>query len=201
MLSPAAQARLWDTLFNPPPESEPMDVYAVLDGAAVRQLPDMLEEENAEHASLQDVDASDPVALTRAAYVTRISRFSRVCDWLATEGWGRNWGFFAMCKAGTDFDEVLRHFRELMQVRLPDGRIVFFRFFDPRVWRPFLPSCDAPQLKQLFAQPVSYGCESEDGTAVLIDAVRNGASYRQRVELDEFAPRQPLSNVTLSSRP
>lgn len=198
MLSPAAQTRLWDTLFGPSSDGEPMDVYAVLDGATVRQLPDMLEEEDAEHASLQAVDSNDPIELTRAAYLTRVERFSRLGDWLASEGWGRSWGIFAMCRAGTDFDDVLRHFRELMQVRLPDGRIVFFRFYDPRVWRPFLPTCDATQLKQLFAEPVLYGCESEDGGAVLIDSVKNGASHRQRVDLDEFAPRQPVSNVTLS---
>jgi hypothetical protein len=201
MLSPASQARLWDTLFNPPPELEPMDVYAVLDGATVRQLPDMLEDEGAEYASLQATDSNDPIELTRASYLTRIERFSRLCDWLASEGWGRNWGFFVLCRPGTDFDDILRHFRELMQVRLPDGRIVFFRFYDPRVWRPFLPTCDAPQLKQLFAVPVGYGCESEDSAALLIDTVKNGIPSRQRIDLDEFAPRQPVSNVTLSPRP
>lgn len=177
-----------------------MDVYAVLDGASVRQLPDMLEDEEVEHASLLAVDANDPVELTRATYLARLERFSRVCDWLAGDGWGRNWGFFAMCQAGTDFDDVLRHFRELTQVRLPDGRIVFFRFFDPRVWRPFLPTCDAPQLKAFFSVPVCYGCESEDGGSLLIDTMKNGAAFRQSVSLDEFAPRQPVSNITLAPR-
>lgn len=198
MLSNASQQRLWDSLFTPPPEGEPMDVYAVLDGAGVRQLPDMLEDEDAEHAPLTAIGSTDPIEITRAAYLTKLDRYSRVTDWLATEGWGRNWGIYAMCPQGTDFDKMLQHFRELSQVGLPDGRIVLFRFYDPRVWRPFIPTCDAPQLNQLFSVPVTYGCESEDGSALLLDRVKNGIPVRQDIALDEFAQGKAVSNVTLS---
>jgi hypothetical protein len=197
MLSNTAQQRLWDSLFAPPPEGEPMDVYAVLDGAGVRQLPDLLEDEEAEHAPLTAIGSTDPVEITRASYLTKLDRFSRVTDWLATEGWGRNWGIFAMCPQGTDFDKMLQHFRELTQVGLPDGRIVHFRFFDPRVWRPFLPTCDAPQLKDLFSVPVFYACEGEDSNSLIIDRVKNGIPSRQEITLDEFAPGKSVADVTL----
>lgn len=176
-----------------------MDIFALLDGATVRQLPDYLEDEEAEHAPLLPLPSAEPEVVTRAAYLTRVERDSSVAEWLAADGWGRHWGILIACPEGTDFDDLLGHLRELAQVRLPDGRIVFFRFYDPRVWRPFATSCDSAQSKHLFSLPVAYACESEDGTALVLDRIKNGAIVRQSVPLDEFSTNQPVSGVTQSA--
>lgn len=196
MLSPAARQRLWDTLFNPPPEKEPMDVYALLDGASVRQLPDFLEDEEAQHAPLIPLASDEPEEVTRAAYLTRIEPDSTVAEWLAADGWGRHWGILIACPMGTDFDDLLGHLREFAQVRLPDGRIVFFRFYDPRVWRPFATTCDSMQMKDVFGESIIYGCESDDGTSLLLDRLKGGAVERQSILLDEFAASRSVSGVT-----
>jgi hypothetical protein len=106
--------------------------------------------------------------------------------WILREGWGRNWGMFAAVPRDTPFDAVLQHFREFLQVRVPDGRIVFFRFYDPRVQRLFLKSCDAAQAAQLFAVPVAWSCEGEQGRELLIHTARDGAVNCTAVALDSF---------------
>ncbi|HEY1083279.1 MAG TPA: DUF4123 domain-containing protein [Prosthecobacter sp.] len=199
MLSSSAKNNLWETLFTAGTEGEAQDVYALLDGATVRQLPDFLEDEEAEHKPLLPLASDEPEEVTRAAYLTRVERGSAVTEWLAADGWGRNWGIFILCPPGTDMDEVLRHLRELAQVRLPDGRIVFFRFYDPRVWRPFATTCDTAQLKHLFSLQVTYACESEDASSVLLDRLKNGAVERRSVLLDNLSSHQRLPGVTQSS--
>lgn len=195
MLSPSAKKQLWKTLFRPDPDGEPYQLYALLDGASVRQLPDYLEDEDAEHAPLLPLKTGEPEEVTRAAYLARVEPDSAVSEWLASDGWNRHWGIFICCPLGTDMDELLGHLRDLAQVRLPDGRIVFFRFYDPRVWRPFATTCDSTQLKHLFSLPVIYACESEDGTALLMDRMKNGAVERRSVFLDELASQHPLTGV------
>ncbi|MEN3942401.1 DUF4123 domain-containing protein [Prosthecobacter sp. SYSU 5D2] len=196
MLSPSAKIQLWKTLFKPDPEEDPKSLYVLLDGATVRQLPDYLEDEEADHVPLLPLTSNEPEEVTRAAYLARVLPDSTLSDWLAGDGWGKNWGIFLCCPQGTDMDALLGHLRDLAQVRLPDGRIVYFRFYDPRVWRPFSTTCDSAQLKHLFPLPITYACESEDGTAVLLDRIKNGMVDRRSILLDEFTSDQPLPGVT-----
>ena len=179
-----------DTVFAAPEHGKPPEVYAILDGAGVRRLPDLLEEENMDHACLFTGE-TDPLVLTRAPWLVRLTRDAAVTDLLLTDGWRQNWGIFAVCPAGTTFDDVLEHFRQFIQVRLPDARLVYFRFYDPRVWRPFFTTCDATQAGQLLALPGAFACESEDGTSLLVDTLRAGLPHRRTVDLYSSAPPQP----------
>jgi Domain of unknown function (DUF4123) len=185
MMSPAVQRQLEDAISAPPPSQVPGDVYAVLDGAMVRQLPDYLEDNDADFACLFP-EESDPLVLTRAPYLVRVEPGDAIFGWILQEGWGRNWGMFTAVPRDTPFEDVLDHFREFLQVRLPDGRIVFFRFYDPRVQRLFLKSCDAAQAAQLFAIPTAWSCESEDGGALLLHTSSDGAVSCQSLPLDSF---------------
>ena len=184
-MSPAVQSQLENVICAPPPANVPGDVYAILDGAVVRQLPDYLEENDANFACLFRGE-TDPLVLTRAPYLVRIKPGDPLFAWILREGWGRNWGMFAGAPHDTPFEAVLEHFREFLQVRLPDGRIVYFRFYDPRVQRLFLKSCDAAQAALLFAVPTAWGCESEDGSALLMHTVNGGAVSCLTVPLDSF---------------
>ncbi len=179
MLSPAAKEKMLGMLFTPELGEPPREVFALLDGAMVRRLPDFLEDEEAEHAPLLPLLNEEPEEITRATYLTRVTRDSPVAAWLLSDGWGAKWGIWLSAAAGTEFDDILGHLRELAQVRLPDGRIVYFRYYDPRVWRTFVPTCDAAQLDHLFSLPIVYGCESEDGRALLIDFMKDSLIQRQ----------------------
>ena len=55
-----------------------------------------------------------------------------------------------------------------------DGKPLYFRYYDPRVLRAFLPTCNADDLKVLFGPVDDYLLESEDGADVLRFAVADG---------------------------
>ncbi|HWB06990.1 MAG TPA: DUF4123 domain-containing protein [Verrucomicrobiales bacterium] len=185
MMSPAVQSQLEAVIGAPPPASVPCDAYAILDGAVVRQLPDYLDERDSPFACLLRGE-TDPLVLTRAPYLVRIAPGDEILSWILEEGWGRNWGMFTAVAPDTPFDDVLDHFRQFVQVRLPDGRVVFFRFYDPRVQRLFLPSCDAAQAGELFKLPAVWSCESEDGGSLLVHSVRDGTVNCTKIALDSF---------------
>ena len=47
-----------------------------------------------------------------------------------------------------------------------DGTPLYFRYYDPRVLRIFLPTCSAAQLKQMFGPVDAFLAESDAGDAV-----------------------------------
>lgn len=77
------------------------------------------------------------------------------------EGGGRNWGLF--CHSTLPFDALRRHFKKLLNVRLPSGQVVLFRFWDPRVFNPYVRACTPKELATLFGGVSQYLVEGEDG--------------------------------------
>jgi hypothetical protein len=77
--------------------------------------------------------------------------------------WPLPWGIFA--RGGVSLDEARTHFRRFLHVPGPGGETWYFRYYDPRVLRRYLPTCDADQLRQLLGpfrclgatNPETYG--------------------------------------------
>ncbi|WP_166802242.1 DUF4123 domain-containing protein [Microvirga pakistanensis] len=84
----------------------------------------------------------------------------------ATEGRGQSWGI--MFRAQADFGTMWRHLRKRLEVALPDGRRVLFRFYDPRVLRDYLPGCSSEELDFWFQYATTYWIEAEDGADLLV---------------------------------
>ena len=109
-----------------------------------------------------------PADLAAAApYLVRLKHESELVRWLLSAGLvGQHWGIFAVARA--NLKTMRRHFRSLLTVQLPDGKTVYFRFYDPRVLRTFLPTCDREERQVLFGPVVRYWVESEDEEPVLL---------------------------------
>jgi len=81
-------------------------------------------------------------------------------------------------------DDLRRHLRKFTMVRSPEDEAVFFRFFDPRVLRLFLPTCSSDQLEALFKGQAAWLCETEGSDALFC--------FR-RVDDDLLSTRLPLN--------
>ncbi len=64
------------------------------------------------------------------------------------ERWGKNVGILLTTSATPD--KLLRHLREIFVVKDEEGQEYFFRFYDPRVLRVYLPTCTAEETRQFF---------------------------------------------------
>lgn len=129
--------------------SEP--VFALLDAARDQTILPLLQESGVVFRSLYEGPQGESLARW-APYLVEFPAKSAFLERLLTLGWGKSWGVFFNSKA--EFLDVRKHFRHFLLCKLPDGREVYFRYYDPRVLRVFLPTATPEQMKEFFG-PVS----------------------------------------------
>ena len=150
--------------------------FAILDGASIPGLPGHLFTFRPEHACLYIGDLKPDMAEV-APYLVALDMTAPFTDWVLANGWGAHWGIFGASETG--LRELRNHFRRFLTVYDTSGKPLFFRFYDPRVLRDYLPTCTARELKSLFGPVTSYLVEDEQQDK----AVRfsfNGRSLRQQ---------------------
>ena len=94
---------------------------------------------------------------------------SWLLDAFFRHGWGESWGI--LVNSRRSFKELRRHLRRFLYVRTELGEKLYFRFYDPRVLRVFLPTCGKDQLDEIFGathgEIDSFFVEDEDPRFVL----------------------------------
>jgi len=155
-------AKLLTTLW-PSGESSATDVFAVLDGARDARISSRVDGYLDQKACLYE--GTLPRELLNAApHLLRLFRDDHFCRQLLKDGWGQSWGVFAM--APTSLTSLRRHFRKYMVVRGPNGNRFVFRWYDPRVLRAYLPTCNVEDLRTVFGPIEAFIVEGgEAGTA------------------------------------
>ncbi len=144
-------------------------LFAVVD-ASVDGLYDLIVE-TGQHACLFG-GKLDPGVVRASPHLVRLQDESKLAQAWGREGVGQNWGI--KCIADASFGDVRRHFRNLLQIELPDGQVGLFRFWDPRVWRVYLPTCSPPDLQQWFSAVDEYLCEAPNASGTLSYSMRDG---------------------------
>lgn len=144
--------------------SDYQPLYAILDGARDVRVLDLLRQSKEEYQSLYDGAEGDNLAQV-APYLVRLDKDSLVLASMIFEGWGNSWGVYLSCPE--DFQRLRTHLRRFLDVQLPDGKQVYFRFYDPRVLRLFLPTCPADETSQFFGPIKHYVIEAEQPDQLL----------------------------------
>lgn len=136
-----------------------VNVFAILDGAAIPNLLDELSELQSESVCLYRGELEPDIA-TVAPYLVQLDDESEFAEWVIEEGWGKHWGIFAQSDA--DLRTMRRHLRTLLTVYDNDGKPMLFRYYDPRVLRLYLPTCNAEELQTVFGPVSAYWLEDKD---------------------------------------
>jgi len=76
--------------------------------------------------------------------------------------------------------ELQEHFRRYLQVQDSEGKKLFFRFYDPRVLRVYLPSCTRKELFTFFG-PVRRFILDGEGPGTLEELSVDQGELRRRV--------------------
>ena len=140
-------------------------VYAILDGASAPRLPQTLEQMGVESECLFRGELDPELALV-APYLAVVQQPGHpFTDWLLQEGWGQHWGVFAISKAG--FRDLRMHLRTFLKVYGPDLTPLYFRYYDPRVLRVYLPTCNNQELQTVFGPVLRYLLEDENPATLL----------------------------------
>jgi hypothetical protein len=122
--------------------------YYLLDGARCNDALDDTLQQAPKHMSLYKGRSEENLASVAPYLIDVNTTFEQ---WILKNGWGKSWGYFL--ESELPFEAVYSHFRKFLIVENEDFTQFYFRFYDPRVIRLFLPTCDTKQL-QAFLAPV-----------------------------------------------
>jgi hypothetical protein len=113
-----------------------------------------------------------PELAAAAPYVVSLGRRSTVTRAVVGTGWRQSLGVFVRSQA--ILQDLVRHFRQFLQVRDESGRLFFFRFYDPRVLRVYLPTCTPPELRTFFGPVELFSLEGEEEDTMLELSLKGG---------------------------
>ena len=140
------------------------DVYAVLDSARDDAIYDAIMSSRLEWSCLYS--GNIPSDLARVApYVIKLKRQHFFTESLIRDGWGRSWGIFLRSSAG--LEELRKHFHSFLTVEDEDGKRLIFRYYDPRIFRLYLPTCRLNELSTVFGPVKNYMMEASDPTVLM----------------------------------
>ena len=161
MPNPQQLEKIKQLLFQSPDDRLPLSSYVILDAARNKLIyPKIM---NADVQSICLCHGEKAVELaTVAPYLVHLKKNDSFTEWLLTQGWGNSWGIFLQAPPQFKLNELQRHFRKFLTVYNDEGKPLYFRFYDPRVFRVYLPTCNARELKIIYGPIHSYHVEGED---------------------------------------
>lgn len=152
-------------------EREAAMVFAILDGAMIPDLVAALEAGNQEYFCLYR-GALEPEMAAVAPYLASLHRDAPFTGWVLSNVWGRRRGMFGGSAEGVP--ELRKHFRRLAMVSDQEGKLYYFRFYDPAVLRNYLPRVSAKEAADFFGPAQWFFVEdAEPGMAKNLFLVDN----------------------------
>lgn len=158
------------------------NVFAVLDGASVEQLPQLLWEHKPQNICLYRGEL-EPDMASVAPYLVKLEFDHRFAKLVCEKGWGKHWGIFVITPAEVDIRVLRQHFRRFLMVVSPDNKTLYFRYYDPRVLRVYLPTCKAEEIKIVFGPVSNYTIEDEDSSGLLRLSSDGGKVRTEKISL------------------
>ncbi len=169
-MNPGQRQQLQQALW-PAGQAQPLGVWAILDCARDPAIYLALLASRLEFRCLYSGKLPRELELVAPHLVELFPDNSLTARWL-DQGWGQSWGVFLKV---ADPSNLRHHLRKFLKVRDDTGRTLLFRYYDPRVLRVFLPTCNSDELQQLFG-PVNGMLAEADDAASLIEF---GIDHRQ----------------------
>ena len=102
-----------------------------------------------------------------APYLVQLEPDTLFTEWLLREGWGNSWGIFARSDVG--LREMRSHFRSFIMVEAPKGETLLFRFYDPRIFRVYLSTCNREERAFVFGPIAHYLLENGQAELMLFE--------------------------------
>ena len=144
--------------------------YAIVDAAAATHDSDEILSGlmRADCGAAVLFSGENAVAARHAApYLVRLDHHPEVETWLLEKGWGNGWGILLTSEA--DSQALWSHLRRFFCVQAPNGRALYFRFYDPVVLREFLPLLDDVEARAFFGPVCRFMVEASGGEPLVFD--------------------------------
>lgn len=133
------------------------ELYAILDSCDAPLVVKKFMELGTERAASLYQGTAQQELWEIAPYLMRLD--VSTLDWIVSTLAKDPWGILVQSKS--PLDQLRKHFRHFLYVLAPAGQQWYFRFYDPRVLRIFLPTCREEQLAFLSGPVLSLGVLDE----------------------------------------
>lgn len=158
-------------------------IHLLLDAARVGEAMTPAKTLNPDHLSLYK-GRSEEALVDFAPYLFNFAGQTDFADWFFANGWGQSWGLFIDSVAPGP--AVYQHLRQFLMIQTDAGKALYFRFYDPRVLRLFLPTCTPAQLQSLFGPIRCFMLEDEAPDTGLYFWLEAGTLQTGRVSRSEL---------------
>jgi len=133
-------------------------LYSVLDACDQPSVPVKIQELGDDKAVSLFKGSAQEDYWAVAPYLARVD--VALLRWMYEQLWESPWGIFIF--AQVPLLDLHDHLRRFLVVTLPDEKIWFLRYYDPRVLPVFLSTCNDQEWKAFLGPVRSYGiCESQ----------------------------------------
>jgi hypothetical protein len=145
------------------------DVWMIVDAARDERIyPLLLDCFYSRHSCLLS-GALTPELVIVAPYLIQLEQDDARTRRFLSQAWGNSWGIFLEC--GLRAETLRRHLRGLLIVRDRRNNEMMFRYYDPRVMRVYLPTCNSGELGTVFGPIQRMWVEDETPDTILEFAV------------------------------
>jgi hypothetical protein len=156
--------------------------YLFIDSARVGNEFDALMAQQGERRCMFFVESdSDLESVSPFLYFDILE--SGIVYYFHESGWGNSWGY--LLYSSSDIDVIYRHFRKLLKVKTDFGQELYFRYYDPRVLRIFLPTCSESQIIEFFGPVERFIVEDEDKDWAIVFSQKNGVLKKEVIPAEE----------------
>jgi len=140
-------------------------LWALVDAARDSQILAFLDTlDKTAYQSLYQGQAAEQLA-GFAPYLITLSANPAGLARLIDSGWGNSWGIYLTSKSPVQ--PLHQHLRQFLLIKNQSGKQLYFRFYDPRVLRQFLPTCTPTQLKDFFGPIDDFFLEGANSEQLL----------------------------------
>ena len=151
--------RIINVLWQPGARPGPAQVYAFVDAARSESIYPRIMDADTKTVCLHRGERARELAWV-APYLVRLTPEASFTQWLLRSGWGKSRTIFI--KSSATLNELKCHFRTILTVYDTEGKSYFFRFYDPRVLRTYLPTCNESEIKKVFGPVDHFIMEQEE---------------------------------------
>ena len=92
--------------------------------------------------------------------------------------------------SSVESEELLDHLRQIFHVTDENDEEYLFRYYDPRVLRPYLPTCSHEQLREFFGPIQAILVESENPDELTLYTVKNKTLSKDLIQLKPYEQKE-----------
>ncbi|MCJ7599942.1 MAG: DUF4123 domain-containing protein [Desulfobulbaceae bacterium] len=151
--------RIVSLLWQPVDGRTPLNVYALVDAARSESIYPKIMGAKVASVCLHRGKTAEELAWV-APYLVQMQREDSFTEWLLDSGWGKS--RYVFVRSSATLHELKRHFRTFLTVYDEEGKSYFFRFYDPRVMRVYLPTCNENELEIIYGPVARYYIEGKE---------------------------------------